>query len=274
MRRHQTPAHAIVALAGAVILAVVGATPAGAQAPGGNSAQVANMIDHVHLAAPDQAAAVAWYRKHFGGVPTTEGPDRLMLGDVRLIFQVNKAAKPSAGSALDHVGFSVADLDAALKALEADGAKITTPAREVPGLFKLAFVDDPWGVRLEIVQDTAKLGLHHLHLRAPDAAAALAWYTGNFGGTVGKLKDRIEGINYGGVWLLVQKADAVPSAGTAFDHIGFRPANVDALVAGLKAKNVKVTTEPRPLTLPSGVSMRLAFVESPDGVRIELVQRN
>jgi hypothetical protein len=44
-------------------------------------------------------------------------------------------------------------------------------------------------------------------------------------------------------------------------------------VTALKAENVKVTTEPRPLTLPSGVSMRLAFIEGPEGVRIELVQR-
>lgn len=34
-----------------------------------------------------------------------------------------------------------------------------------------------------------------------------------------------------------------------------------------------VSTEPRPLTLPSGTTMRLAFIEGPDGVRIELVQR-
>ena len=58
------------------------------------------------------------------------------------------------------------------------------------------------------------------------------------------------------------------------DHLGFRPLNVDSAVATLKTKNVKVTTEPRPLTLPSGVSMRLAFIEGIDGVRIELVQRN
>ena len=50
--------------------------------------------------------------------------------------------------------------------------------------------------------------------------------------------------------------------------------NVDNAVTALKTKNVKVTTEPRPLTLPSGVSMRLAFIEGIDGVRIELVQRN
>jgi predicted enzyme related to lactoylglutathione lyase len=129
------------------------------------------MVDHVHLAATDQAKAVEWYRKHFGGEPMTEGPDRLMFGETRVLFQLNKDAKPSAGSVFDHVGFSVADLDATLKAVEADGAKVEGPARDVEGLFKLAFVVDPWGVRLEIVQDDpAKLGLHHLHLRAPDPA--------------------------------------------------------------------------------------------------------
>jgi catechol 2,3-dioxygenase-like lactoylglutathione lyase family enzyme len=233
----------------------------------------ANMVDHLHLAVPDQAKAVDWYRRHFGGQPTKEAEDRLMFGDTRVIFQRNEKATPSAGSVVDHIGFSVADLDAALKALEADGAKLEGPARDVPGLFKLAFVVDPWGTRLEVVQDSAKLGLHHLHLRAPDPNAALAWYASSFGGTIGKLKDRIDGINYGGVWVVAQKGEATPSAGHAIDHIGFRPLNVDNAVAGLKAKNVKVTTEPRPLTLPSGVSMRLAFIEGIDGVRIELVQR-
>jgi catechol 2,3-dioxygenase-like lactoylglutathione lyase family enzyme len=249
--------------------ALIGATPALAQTG------FANMVDHIHLAVPDQAKAVDWYRRHFGGqAMTAEAPDRLMFGETRLIFQRNEKAGPSAGTSVDHIGFSVADLDKAMAALAADGATVTTPARDVPGLFKLAFVDDPWGVRLEIVQDPAKLGLHHMHLRGPDPNASLAWYVDKVGGSVTKLKDRIDGVNYGGVWLLVQKGDAVPTAGRAIDHIGFRPLNVDTVVAGLKTKNVKVTTEPRPLTLPSGVSMRLAFVESPDGVRIELVQRN
>jgi catechol 2,3-dioxygenase-like lactoylglutathione lyase family enzyme len=234
---------------------------------------LANMVDHLHLAVPDPAKGVEWYRKHFGGQPMTEAPDRLMFGETRVIFQKNEAPQPSSGSVLDHIGFSVKDLDAALKDLQADGGRLVTPAREVAGLFKLAFVEDPWGVRIEVVQDPAKLGLHHVHLRAPDPAAALAWYVDKIGGTVGKLKDRIEGINYGGVWLLAQRGDATPSQGHAIDHIGFRPLNVDTVVAGLKAKNVKVTTDPRPLTLPSGTSMRLAFIEGPDGVRIELVQR-
>ena len=86
--------------------------------------------------------------------------------------------------------------------------------------------------------------------------------------------DLLVGAHTGGVWLLAAKGEAAPSAGHAIDHIGFRPLNVDNAVATLKTKNVKVTNEPRPLTLPSGVSMRLAFIEGIDGVRIELVQRN
>ena len=234
----------------------------------------ANMVDHIHLAAPEPVKAVEWYRKNLGGQPTKEGPDRLMFGDTRVIFQRNEKPVPSAGSVVDHIGFSVKDVDAAMKAMEADGAKIEGPARDVPGLFKLGFVVDPFGTRLEIVQDSAKLGLHHVHLRGPDPNASLAWYIDKFGGSLSKLKDRIDGINYGGVWMLATKGDATPSPGHAVDHIGFRPLNVDNAVTALKAKNVKVTTEPRPLTLPSGVSMRLAFIDGIDGVRIELVQRN
>jgi catechol 2,3-dioxygenase-like lactoylglutathione lyase family enzyme len=255
------------ALATCAVVLVACTTPAFAQTG------MANMVDHLHLAVPDQGKAVEWYQKHFGGQPMTEAPDRLMFGETRVIFQKNEAAQPSTGSVLDHIGFSVTDLDATVRNLVADGAKVVTPAREVAGLFKLAFVEDPWGVRIEVVQDPAKLGLHHVHLRAPNPAAALAWYVDKVGGAVGKLKDRIEGVNYGGVWILAQQGDATPSQGHAIDHIGFRPLNVDSVVAGLKAKSVKVTTEPRPLTLPSGTNMRLAFIEGPDGVRIELVQR-
>jgi hypothetical protein len=49
--------------------------------------------------------------------------------------------------------------------------------------------------------------------------------------------------------------------------------NVDTFVAAAKTRSVTVTTEPRPLTLKDGATIRLAFIESPDGVRIELVQR-
>jgi catechol 2,3-dioxygenase-like lactoylglutathione lyase family enzyme len=251
----------------AAIALLACATPAGAQTG------FANMVDHVHLAVPNQVQAVAWYAKHFGGKAMAEGTDRLMFGETRLNFQRAESAKPTDGSVLDHIAFSVPDVDAALQQLGADGAKIVTPARDEPGLFRHAFVQDPWGVRIEILHDADKLGLHHVHLSAPDPAAVLAWYVDALGGSITKLKGTLDGINYGGVWLLVQQGSATPSAGHALDHMGMRPFNVDQAIERLRAKGVKVTTEPKAAKVPNGDSVRLAFIEGPQGIGIEVMQR-
>lgn len=231
------------------------------------------VVDHIHLSVPDQAKAVEWYQKYFAGQAMKEAPDRLMLGDTRLIFLKSDKAQPSSGSALDHIGFSFADLDAKMKEFEAGGVKVTTPVRDVAGLFKLGFVEDPWGTRIEVVQDPEKLGLHHVHLRAPEPETTLAWYKKMFGGESGKLKDRIDGLRFKGVWLLVAKGDATPSEGHAIDHIGWRTSNLAARTSELKGQSVKFTTEPRPLTLASGTVVNFAYLEGPSGAKIELVQR-
>ena len=249
------------------IAALAAATRVFAQAP------VQPIVDHIHLNVPDQAKGVEWYQKQFGGTPIAEAPDRLMFGDTRLIFLRNANGQPSAGSALDHIGFSVADLDAKMKEFEAAGVKVVNPVRDVQGLFKLAFIEDPWGTRIEVVQDADKLGLHHVHLRGPDPAATLAWYKDKFGGETGKMKNRLDGLKYTDVWLLVARGEAVPSEGHAVDHIGWRTSNLDAKTRELKAQNVKFTTEPRPLRLASGTMVNFAYLEGPDGAKIELVQR-
>jgi len=254
-------------LALSVITAVAVSVPAAGQTP------VLPILDHIHLNVPDQAKAVDWYQKNFGGQPFAEAPDRVMFGDTRLIFLKNDKGQPSTGSALDHIGFSVADIDAKMKEFDAAGVKIINPVRDVQGLFKLAFVEDPWGTRIEVVQDAEKLGLHHMHLRSPDPAATLAWYKDHLAGDTGKLKDRLDGLKLSGVWILVQRGDATPSEGHAIDHIGFRTANLDRKTAELKAQGVKFTTEPRPLKLAGGAVVNFAYLEGPAGAKIELVQR-
>jgi catechol 2,3-dioxygenase-like lactoylglutathione lyase family enzyme len=254
-----------------VLLSCIFVATLPAQAPAQTG--FADLIDHLHLAAPDQPKAVEWYRAHFGAAPTPEGTDRAMLGTTRLIFQKSEMPKPSTGSILASIGFSVPDLDAAAKKLQADGVKMVMAPMVMQGV-RSAQVSDPWGTLIDVVQDPKKLGLHHITLASSDPAATLAWFAETFGGKVTKAQGNADGINYGGVWLFATRGNSEPSAGHSIDHIGFRPANVDASVAAMKTKNVKVTTEPRPLTLPSGASMRLAFIEGPGGVRIELVQRD
>src|SRR6202161_1910880 len=152
--------------------------------------------DHVHVNVPDPAAAANWYEKYFGGKRITEAPDRLMFGSTRFMFLKKADAKPSAGSAIDHVGFSVTDVDAKFKELEAAGVKIVTPVRDVPGLFKLGFVEDPWGTRIEVVQDPDLLGLHHIHMRGPNPDEVFTWLLAKFGGQRTQLKGRIYSVKY------------------------------------------------------------------------------
>jgi catechol 2,3-dioxygenase-like lactoylglutathione lyase family enzyme len=156
-----------------------------------------------------------------------------------------------------------------MKRLEAAGAKVLNPVRDVEGLFKVGFVEDPWGVKLEIVQDPETPGFHHIHLRVADPEASLKWYVDTFGGERGKLKGRIDAIKYSNpnVWLLAQKADdARPSQGSAIDHLGWAVTNVAAKVADLTAKGGK-PTEPRSVR-----NLSVAFIDGPGAVRIEMVQ--
>ena len=229
-------------------------------------------IDNVHIRVSDPAQARDWYIKNLGAT-AGESATQVYFGKMLIAIVKTDKPAPSTGSAIDHIGLSYADLEAKMKELQASGVKVVSPLRDVQGLFKLGFVEDPWGTRIEVVQDSAKLGLHHVHLRAPDPTATLAWYKEQFGGTSGKLMDRIDGLTYGDVWILVQRGDASASEGHAVDHIGFRTPNLDATAKEFKARNVKFTTEPRPLRLAGGATVNFAYIEGPAGAKIELVQR-
>jgi len=208
-------------------------------------AQTTLPYDHVHLAAPDQAKAVEWYQKTFGGEITPEGKDRLMFGKTRFIWMKSDTAKPSADTAIDHIAFSVAD--------------------RAPGV-----ITDPWGVKIEIVNDPARRGFHHVHLNAPDPAAAIAWYQKRFGGDRVKYKGE-DALKYGDMLVLVQKSQApVPSVGHALDHVGWRVTDLDKTLADLQG--IKVLQGVTNLQLATG-PVRYSFVEDPGGVKIELVQR-
>ena len=157
---------------------------------------------HVHLAAPNVGEAVQWYITHMGCTAMTR-PDACQIGTTQLIFANRKPDAGSQGSGVDHIGFSFPDLDAKMRAFEAAGVKIVTPMRDAPGLFKLGFIEDPWGTRIEVVEDRETLGFHHIHLRSADPDAALKWYQNVFGGQTDSLKGRLNGLRYGTVWLLV-----------------------------------------------------------------------
>ena len=230
---------------------------------------------HVHLAAPNVPEAVQWYITHMGCTAMSR-PDACQIGTTQLIFANRKPDAGSQGSGVDHIGFSFADLTAKMRAFETAGVKIVTPMRDAPGLFKLGFIEDPWGTRIEVVEDLEYLGFHHIHLRSADPDAALKWYQNVFGGETASLKGRLNGLRYGTVWLLVARPtegqQIAATQGRSLDHLGFAFPDLDMAAAEMKKKGVVFQTEPRPFTNASGQNMKISFVIGPDGVRIEVVQ--
>ena len=231
------------------------------------------MYDHVHLAVPQPPVAAAWYMQHFGGDPIDGRPDRTLIGTTRFIFRMEANPRPSEGGAVDHLGFSVPDLDAKLRELEAAGARITAPRREPEGLFPLAFVVDPWGTRLEILQDRQHLGFHHIHLRNPDPEATIQAYLNLFGGVRTPLRGRLDGIYYpGNVWVLVTRGEGFPTAGTSIDHLGWRAPSAQPKLEELTRRGATVTNGPNELTFDNG-TIHFFFIDGPYGVNIEIVER-
>ena len=100
-------------------------------------------FDHIHLNEPAAEASQWWEKNIPGGRRITEAPNRIMYGAVRLMFLTPRSSGGSDGSVIEHLGFSVTDLDATMRALAAIGTKVVEPISATPGLYKTALIESP-----------------------------------------------------------------------------------------------------------------------------------
>jgi hypothetical protein len=113
----------------------------------------------------------------------------------------------------------------------------------------------------------------------PDTEAGFAWFLEKFGGERTKMKGQVDAVKYGGggfstVYILIQRGESVASQGRAIDHLGWRStAPINDTKTMLEGKQVQITSQPRPLTLPNGPSANFFFILGPSGTRIEIVER-
>lgn len=231
----------------------------------------ANPYHHMHLTASDPAAAADWYATHFDGVKQGGPFNSVMIGETAFLFLKRKPGfEGSVGSAVDHIGFSVADIDAKMTELEAAGVEITQPVRSV-GELKFGFIVDPWGTSIEMIQDPDLLGFHHIHLHTPDRDATLKWYAEVFGGEVENFKGVpfLPSIRYDKVWLIVQQVPEAKAGtkGRSIDHLSWSVTDMAASLDKYRADGVKVGMGPVKLGPTT-----IGFIEDPLGVSIELVQ--
>ena len=112
--------------------------------------------EHVHLFVPeaDIPKAQAWYAKTFGGKAGTRNNGAVVdIPGVQIRFaKADKAQAPTKGRVLDHIGFDVKDHPAFVKMIEAEGIELDEPPRKSPTGSTIAYITDPWGTRIELVQ--------------------------------------------------------------------------------------------------------------------------
>jgi catechol 2,3-dioxygenase-like lactoylglutathione lyase family enzyme len=162
---------------------------------------------------------------------------------------------------------------AGFSAARAHSRKVKAPDEAIGPLTR-GFIEDPWGVKVEIVQDADLLGFHHVHLSVADPQASLAWYQKMFGGELARLKGQTDGVRYGQTWLLAANSGqhaAAPSADRAIQCLAWSIDNRDRAVETLTSRSVKIINSG--VSKVEGEAVLWAYVEDPNGVRIELLQR-
>ena len=124
-------------------------------------------INHVHIRSSDPHASAAWYEKHFNAkilaarevMPGTITVSMEVGGPVRLNISSQLAGSPDQRAVaelnrlgLEHFGFDVADLEAELDRLQTAGVRVVLPLTEVVGGTRLAYIEGPDDVLIELVQ--------------------------------------------------------------------------------------------------------------------------
>jgi len=241
-------------------------------------------IHQINITMSSPSEGVRWYSRHLKCEPVPDRRDTARCGSVELVFVVQGTQGSSQGTGINHIGFTFPNLTEKMAELEkvgvqgtgvrlqrqADGALL----RDVPKLFKIAYIFDPWGTRIELVEDGESPGFHHVHLSATDPAATIAWYRDRFGGKPSKLKGQVDGLLFGSVWLLVSKHPEgvpAPTTGRAIDHLTFLAKDFDSAASDLRRQRVKFADGPG---IPKGgrTQAKRAVFTGPDNVKLALVQ--
>lgn len=223
--------------------------------------------DNLHIAVTDPAEAQEWYIQYLGAELRDNG--LVYFGDTYIRFVPTDEVRPSTGSVIDHIGISYADLAAVMAGLEGSGATVLSPLRDVEGFFSMAYIEDPWGVKFELVEDSQWPGFHHIHLRVPDPTATLDWYEDKLGGVREQFKGQLDGLRFDGVWLLASPSGndpVVSSADRAVRNLAWEVEDVVVASADFQSKGVTLISDSRPFQ-----NLRYAFFEDPDGVRVEVL---
>ncbi len=128
---------------------------------------MAYSINHVHIRSSDPHSSAAWYEEHFGAKLVSERevmPGTITLGmEVGGPTRLNISSKPAGSSderakaelnrlGLEHFGFHTDDIAGDIERLQGAGVRVVLPITEVTGGTRLAYIEGPDDVLIELVQ--------------------------------------------------------------------------------------------------------------------------
>ena len=259
-----------------LVVATLWATPVPAQLVEPN--QVGVRMGHIHLAVKDVDAQKQFWTATMGGTLVKNGPlELIQFPGVFIMLRQSEPSASPAGSIVEHFGFIVKDMPAALARWKA--ANIETQPTENPNE---VYVLAPDGIRVEVYGEPAlptPVSMNHIHFYPTDIPAIKAWYVMAFGANPGRRPcvaclsnpRMIEADDLPGVNLSFSPGNKppLPTKGRSLDHIGFEVDNLEAFVSSLEAKGIKIEA---PIRSIPGTRLKVAFLTDPWGTYIELTE--
>jgi catechol 2,3-dioxygenase-like lactoylglutathione lyase family enzyme len=247
---------------------------------------------HHHFNTTDMAAQKRFFVETLGGKLATIGTNNLEViefPNVFLFFRPMQAPTGGMiGSTVNHIGFSVPDLQRVVAKLKANGykmittdsvaatVKVTDDIAAASPTTNIAFALGPEDIKVELVEvkaQTAPIQLHHVHFFGEQQAEMQAWYTKVFGAAAQPSNPNQAFITaqLPGVTLSFTRSPAATEGtqGRALDHIGFEIENLEAFTKKLEADGIPLTVSYR--TVPA-LGIAIAFIKDPWGTNIELTE--
>jgi catechol 2,3-dioxygenase-like lactoylglutathione lyase family enzyme len=189
---------------------------------------------HVQIRVPDSAEAAQWYDSVFGSTSSYIGQNHIINhvnGYISVINNQGNIAPQSDQGVIDHFSIAVPDVAATVALVQSKGGVLKDGPRKGITAPVIAFIEDPWGVRMELVEDDEYPGINHLHLFTTDPDTMKDWLLNTFGGRYDS--DRGQGIfhtiYYDKIWVHITKSrdgQRKASLGMAIEYLAF---DVDSL---------------------------------------------
>jgi catechol 2,3-dioxygenase-like lactoylglutathione lyase family enzyme len=269
-----------------VLASVAGASNASAQLIAAKDAPIA--YGHHHL----NVTSIAEHKKFFvdtlGGVPITlaGGREVVKFPNALVNLREQKPTGGNRGTTVNHLGFTVPNLQQTLDKVKANGFKVVTKEEgpsnlEVVGdighypgrAIGLAYVLGPDDLKLEIVESKDQkvpIIANHVHFFGQQNEEMQAWYVKVFGAKAGAPGGLFPSANLPGLGMAFSQSPTpvVGTQGRVVDHIGFEIKNLPEFLKKVEAMGIK----PVNVRQVPEINVSIGFITDPWGTYIELTE--